>query len=323
MAVDINRPLLSHINISSGDIQSVKDAADRENIGSRFDRLWDKVADWVCGTNREEAKKCLHDLLSPDLPASEKVKSFEMLKELAGGGYHDRFLSEPGATDLKGPVPKEVQIYSIQLDAGEEDGGIQFEVRTEVTDKSKALDLRWQAIENSIKNEECKPEAKNIFHELHEQILSRQEEAGKLKQFESLTGLEVKGAKAMDEAPRGHARQTNDEGLPKDNMFRHNAYSLAGVPVFVPTVSVKVTLAAGFSNVTDTWQSKALATVITANTINNPGPLNTNVPANLSAPNLAFCEVNDENFVVGLRDGTELVAPRDRPNEFTVTRPQR
>lgn len=323
MAIDVNRPLLGQINISRADIDSVKHAADRDNIGSRFDRLWDKVADWFCGTNREEAKKCLHDLFSPDLPVSEKVKSFETLKELAGGGYHDRFLSEPGTTDLKGPVPKEVQIYSIQLDAGEEDGGIQFEVRTDVTDKSKALDLRWQAIENSIKNDECKPEAKKIFQALHEQILSRQEEGEKLKQFENLTGVEVKGTKAMDEAPRGHGRQKKDEGLPKDNMFRHNAYSVAGVPVFVPTASVKVTLAAGFSSVDDSWRSEALATVITANTVKEPGPLNPNVPTNLTAPNLAFCKVTDANFVVGLRDGTELVAPLERPTEFTVTRPQR
>ncbi|MEG1768520.1 MAG: hypothetical protein RR311_08645, partial [Comamonas sp.] len=54
-------------------------------------RIWDKISDFFCGTQREEAKKHLFDLFSPDIADKQKIKAFSALKDLAGDGYKDRF----------------------------------------------------------------------------------------------------------------------------------------------------------------------------------------------------------------------------------------
>ncbi len=78
-------------SISASDIATVKNATDRDSIGSLGSRIWDKISDFFCGTQREEAKKHLFDLFSPDIADKQKIKAFSALKDLAGDGYKDRF----------------------------------------------------------------------------------------------------------------------------------------------------------------------------------------------------------------------------------------
>ncbi len=79
-------------SISVGDIATVKNASEREKIGNLASRIWDKISDFFCGTDREQAKKYLFDLYSPATPDTQKIKAFFTLQSLAGGGYQDRFL---------------------------------------------------------------------------------------------------------------------------------------------------------------------------------------------------------------------------------------
>lgn len=84
------RPLnLSSINV--GDIATIKNASEREKIGSLASRIWDKISDFFCGTDREQAKKYLFDLYSPATPDTQKIQCFFALQGLAGGGVQDRF----------------------------------------------------------------------------------------------------------------------------------------------------------------------------------------------------------------------------------------
>lgn len=81
-------------SIDSAAIKEIKSASDKEKIGSVASRIWDKIADWFCGTDRTEAKKCLFDLYSEKTSILEKVQSFNRLRDLAGSGYQDRFSTE-------------------------------------------------------------------------------------------------------------------------------------------------------------------------------------------------------------------------------------
>ncbi|KZL03330.1 MULTISPECIES: hypothetical protein [unclassified Pseudovibrio] len=78
-------------HISAGDLENIKRASDRDHVGNPATRLWDKIVDWFCGTDRVTAKKLTFDLYSPGVTDQSKVKAFEQLRELAGANYQDNF----------------------------------------------------------------------------------------------------------------------------------------------------------------------------------------------------------------------------------------
>ncbi|KZK95382.1 hypothetical protein PsAD46_00386 [Pseudovibrio sp. Ad46] len=78
-------------HISAGDLENIKGASDRDHVGNPATRLWDKIVDWFCGTDRVTAKKLTFDLYSPSVTDQNKVKAFEQLRELAGANYQDNF----------------------------------------------------------------------------------------------------------------------------------------------------------------------------------------------------------------------------------------
>lgn len=77
--------------ISGSDIEKIKGGNGRENISDLVGKVWGKIVDWFYGTNREEAKACLFKLYSPTTTHSEKMDSFNRLKNLAADAYKDRF----------------------------------------------------------------------------------------------------------------------------------------------------------------------------------------------------------------------------------------
>ncbi|QUS55898.1 hypothetical protein [Pseudovibrio brasiliensis] len=80
-----------HPQISAGDLQSIKGASDREHIGNPATRLWDKIVDWFCSTDRVNAKKLAFDLYSPSVTDQNKIKAFEQLREMAGANFQENF----------------------------------------------------------------------------------------------------------------------------------------------------------------------------------------------------------------------------------------
>ena len=94
--------------LSEAEILALRHAPDREHIRTGFDRIWVKIADWICGTHKEEAEKLLFDLfrMSPDpwvhrpdefhksLDDFNKVRIFDRLKALAGPAHQDKFTIE-------------------------------------------------------------------------------------------------------------------------------------------------------------------------------------------------------------------------------------
>jgi len=118
-------------NIRLDDIALVKNSSDRESIGTVFSRVWEKVADWFCGTDRTEAKKCVFDLLSPTTSDAVKIKSFETLKNLSGAGYQDRFLQTESS---------EKKTYSLNFETGHECDKFILELEVIKFDKDTALE---------------------------------------------------------------------------------------------------------------------------------------------------------------------------------------
>ncbi|CAM2157050.1 protein of unknown function [Pararobbsia alpina] len=65
------------------------------------ERIWDKVVDYFCGTCREEAKQCLAVLYSPHEADNLRLESYYRLRDLAGEGFKDRFVT---LSDREGEV---------------------------------------------------------------------------------------------------------------------------------------------------------------------------------------------------------------------------
>lgn len=105
MTIDISAGRFGPVSLATQDVQNVRQATDRNHIGSIFSRAWDKVADWFCNTNRTEAKKCLFDLYSETTPHHQKVESFLALKGMAGAEYQSRFQIEENETGVRYPGP--------------------------------------------------------------------------------------------------------------------------------------------------------------------------------------------------------------------------
>ncbi len=77
--------------ISASDLSHVQSASDRDHIGSLPSRVWDRIADFFCGTDRGEAKKCLFDMYASTTPDAQKIALFLELRGLAGAGVQDCF----------------------------------------------------------------------------------------------------------------------------------------------------------------------------------------------------------------------------------------
>ena len=90
MALEISGTIFN-LTISDRDIEIIKNANDREHIDSRCNRIWEKIVDWFCGTNRAEAKKLLFDILSKGKDDQKKESSFNRLRQLASPAYQDNF----------------------------------------------------------------------------------------------------------------------------------------------------------------------------------------------------------------------------------------
>ncbi|MGA0585262.1 MAG: hypothetical protein ACO2ER_15325, partial [Castellaniella sp.] len=101
MTIDISAGRFGPVSLAAQDVQNVRQATDRDHIGSIFSRAWDKVADWFCNTNRAEAKKCLFDLYSETTTHHQKVESFHALKNMAGAEYQSRFQIEENETGVR------------------------------------------------------------------------------------------------------------------------------------------------------------------------------------------------------------------------------
>lgn len=101
MTIDISAGRFGPVSLATQDVQNVRQATDRNHIGSIFSRAWDKVADWFCNTNRTEAKKCLFDLYSETTPHHQKIESFHALKGMAGAEYQNRFQIEENETGVR------------------------------------------------------------------------------------------------------------------------------------------------------------------------------------------------------------------------------
>lgn len=123
-----NQIFFSHI--SSADISAMEKSSDREAIGNVVIRIWDKVADWFCGTTRVETKKYIFDLISPTTSDAVKIKSFEALKNLAGADYKELFVKE---TQL------DKEIYSLDFATGNESDNFTLEREFIKCDKDRAL----------------------------------------------------------------------------------------------------------------------------------------------------------------------------------------
>ncbi|WP_068080867.1 hypothetical protein [Polycladidibacter stylochi] len=77
--------------INTSDIRNIAKSTDRDHVGSSASRLWDKMVDWFCGTDRAEAKKLVFDMVSPRSQTSRKVDAFMQLSEIATGGIRNNF----------------------------------------------------------------------------------------------------------------------------------------------------------------------------------------------------------------------------------------
>lgn len=92
MAVVLGVPgRFGELSLHRSDIKSVREPHDPASIGSRVERIWDRIKDWFCGSRLIEAKEHLAVLYAPDATSLKKAESYFRLKELVGAGYSDRF----------------------------------------------------------------------------------------------------------------------------------------------------------------------------------------------------------------------------------------
>lgn len=70
--------------ISSTEIEAIKSAKSINDVGS----IWGKIADWFCGTKKEEAKASLFKLLNNQ---GNTIEEFKSLRNMASAAYKDRF----------------------------------------------------------------------------------------------------------------------------------------------------------------------------------------------------------------------------------------
>ncbi|MCW2475548.1 MULTISPECIES: hypothetical protein [unclassified Symbiopectobacterium] len=84
-AFNISGNLFSR-TISLNEIEGIKNAKNPNEIKS----LWGKIADWFCGTDKENAKKALFELINND-DATIKIDAFNQLKAMVSPAFKDAF----------------------------------------------------------------------------------------------------------------------------------------------------------------------------------------------------------------------------------------
>lgn len=72
--------------LNTSEIENIKNAKDPLEIKS----IWSKIADWFCGTHKENAKKALFELINND-DANIKIHAFNQLKSMASPAFKDIF----------------------------------------------------------------------------------------------------------------------------------------------------------------------------------------------------------------------------------------
>lgn len=103
-------------SLTAGNINTIKVASDRDHIGNPATRLWDKVVDWFCGTDREAAKKLVFDLYDPRVTDEKKYDAFQNLRALAGANFTDNFSIIRSDKDVTYKVGDD---YTLKLDLQE------------------------------------------------------------------------------------------------------------------------------------------------------------------------------------------------------------
>lgn len=84
-AFNISGSLFSR-SITLNEIEDIKNAKTPSEIKS----LWGKIADWFCGTNKENAKKVLFELINNDDP-DIKIDAFNQLRAMVSPAFKDAF----------------------------------------------------------------------------------------------------------------------------------------------------------------------------------------------------------------------------------------
>lgn len=89
--------------IDNNTFNTIKNAKSRDSIGTMLSRSIDIILDWVCNTDRTEAKKLLFDIISEnsDINAKDKYKSFLKLQKMVLDAYKDSFKVESSHYELK------------------------------------------------------------------------------------------------------------------------------------------------------------------------------------------------------------------------------
>ncbi|MGL5126940.1 MAG: hypothetical protein ACRC7D_01885 [Aeromonas popoffii] len=72
--------------INQDEISSIASATSVDNVSS----IWGRIADWFCGTKKEEAKKELFGLLHND-SGLQRVEHFTKLRDISSPAYKDNF----------------------------------------------------------------------------------------------------------------------------------------------------------------------------------------------------------------------------------------
>lgn len=82
--------------ITLDEIEGVKNAKNQNEIKS----LWGKIADWFCGTDKENAKKALFELLNND-DIDIKIDAFYQLKAMASPAFKEAFTYTTAVNDTE------------------------------------------------------------------------------------------------------------------------------------------------------------------------------------------------------------------------------
>lgn len=129
-------------SISLEELEFIKSAKNINDISS----IWSLIADFFCGTNKEEAKKYLFTLLNSDCGA-EKIDAFEHLRFLAGPNYQKKFLLSDGDTNGNITTYTIIDMDYMLIP------GLQFRVETNPDQKEKAPYKVMDAIEHEMEKE--------------------------------------------------------------------------------------------------------------------------------------------------------------------------
>ncbi|MCL1126602.1 hypothetical protein, partial [Shewanella surugensis] len=105
-AIELNGSWFNR-SISTSDIQDIKTAKSIDDVNS----TWGKIADWFCGTNKEEAKQNLFIFMSRSESPENKIEAFNTLKSLVSPSFSEQNFIETYTGNIK-----EIKIQTIDLE---------------------------------------------------------------------------------------------------------------------------------------------------------------------------------------------------------------